>query len=241
MNAQRKESPGQVNALEVFTFSYSESKNEVRTLLENGEVFFVGKDVAKTLGYQRPDNAIRQHCRYALKRCIPHPQSKEKTIDVLTIPEGDVFRLIVNSELPSAQAFESWLMDDLLPTLRKKGYYSLSRSAGKNDFLDMRDVPYGWDAINGYQVRVMEVDGEKMYNIGDINRALQSSTDSTQIVKKLNVKRTNAVKIWIFGATHPSWFTNGLGAQLMISGSRIVRDRQQKQLLLPLFNEGRVQ
>ena len=76
----------------------------VRTLEEGGKVLFCAHDVATALGYQKPQNAIATHCRYALKRGIPHPQVPDKSIEMLFIPEGDVYRLIVHSDLPSALA-----------------------------------------------------------------------------------------------------------------------------------------
>src|SRR5690606_30558795 len=199
----------QNTSTEVMVFQFSETHNEVRTLLDNGEVYFVGSDVAKTLGYSKPQNAIRQHCRYALKRGIPHPQNPDKELQVLTIPEGDLFRLIIHSELESAQKFESWVMDEVLPSLRKKGYYAMS-SQQKNDFKDLRDVPYQRREFNGVEIRFIEIEGEMWFNLNDIHSAIGARTDSGQAAKKLNAKRTLAQKIWLFGQTNPGWFTNDL-------------------------------
>ena len=66
---------------------------EIRTIEEDGKVLFCGSDVAKALGYSKPQNAIDRHCKCALKRGIPHPQSPDKTIEMLFIPEGDIYRL----------------------------------------------------------------------------------------------------------------------------------------------------
>lgn len=96
---------------------------EVRTIEENGKVLFCGSDVAKALGYAKPQNAIDRHCKGALKRGIPHPQSPGKTIEMLFIPEGDIYRLAAKSELPGAERFESWIFDEVLPTIRKHGTY----------------------------------------------------------------------------------------------------------------------
>ena len=65
---------------------------QVRTLEEDGAVLFCGADVARALGYSKPHNAIAAHCRGALKRGIPHPQSAAKTIEALFIPESDLYR-----------------------------------------------------------------------------------------------------------------------------------------------------
>ncbi len=62
---------------------------KIRTITENGKTLFCGSDVAKALGYAKPQNAIAAHCRYALKRGIPHPQAQNKTIEMLLSPEGD--------------------------------------------------------------------------------------------------------------------------------------------------------
>ena len=96
---------------------------EIRTIEENGKVLFCGSDVARALGYAKPQNAIDRHCRCALKRGIPHPQSPDKTIEMLFIPEGDIYRLAAKSELPGADKFESWIFDEVLPSIRRHGAY----------------------------------------------------------------------------------------------------------------------
>lgn len=58
--------------------------------IERGPEFLT---VAKELGYSKPQNAIDRHCKCALKRGIPHPQSPDKTIEMLFIPECDIYRL----------------------------------------------------------------------------------------------------------------------------------------------------
>ena len=96
---------------------------EIRTVEINGEVWFVGRDIAKALGYAKPEGAIFTHCRHPLKQRVPHPQSLDKTIEVTVIPEGDMYRLISKSKLKSAERFEEWVFDDVLPTIRKTGTY----------------------------------------------------------------------------------------------------------------------
>lgn len=97
----------------------------IRTIVdENGNVLFCGSDAAKALGYQKPQNAIRMHCRrYALKQGIPHPQNPNKTIEMLFISEPDLYRLIAHSKLPAAQQFEAWIYETVLPSIRKHGAY----------------------------------------------------------------------------------------------------------------------
>ena len=103
---------------------------KLRTIEEGDKIYFVASDVAKALGYKRPADAVSAHCRYTVKRSIPHPQGKG-TLTVNIIPEGDVYRLIVNSKLPAAEKFESWVFDEVLPDIRKYGMYA------KQDVINM--------------------------------------------------------------------------------------------------------
>ena len=96
---------------------------EVRTLEENGSVLFGGTDVAKALGYSNPSKAVNDHCRCLTKRYVPHPQAADKHLKMIFIPEGDVYRLIVRSKLPTAERFERWVFDEVLPAIRKNGGY----------------------------------------------------------------------------------------------------------------------
>lgn len=93
---------------------------EVRTLEENGSVLFCGSDVAVALGYAKPRNAIGTHCKGALKRGILTAGGNQ---EMTFIPEGDVYRLIARSKLPSAEQFERWVFDEVLPSIRKHGAY----------------------------------------------------------------------------------------------------------------------
>lgn len=97
---------------------------EVRTVTDDGgEVLFVGKDVAIALGYADHTNAIKLHCRGVAKH---HPilDSLGRTQEARVLTEADVLRLIVNSKLPAAEAFERWVFEEVLPSIRKTGSYT---------------------------------------------------------------------------------------------------------------------
>jgi len=97
----------------------------VRTVVaDSGEVWFVGKDVAVVLGYADTVNALKQHCRGVVKR---HPivDSLGRQQETRIISEPDLFRLVVNSKLPTAERFERWVFEDVLPSIRKTGGYAM--------------------------------------------------------------------------------------------------------------------
>ena len=108
------------NMLKVFE---NQEFGNVRIINEADRYLFCASDVARALGYAKPANAVATHCRYTLKRGIPHPQARNKEIEMVFISEGDVYRLIVHSKLPSAERFERWVFDEVLPTIRKHGAY----------------------------------------------------------------------------------------------------------------------
>ena len=116
-----------MNQMEIFK---NPEFGSVRVIEENGKYLFCGVDVAKALGYTKPQNAIDRHCPHALKRGIGVKTGKKadgtpavQMVEMLFIPEGDVYRLIVHSKLPSAERFERWVFDEVLPSIRKHGAY----------------------------------------------------------------------------------------------------------------------
>lgn len=98
----------------------SEEFGSVRIIEENGKYLFCAKDVAIALGYANFRDAIRRHCRGGVKR---DSLTEGGNQSVSFIPEGDVYRLITHSKLPSAEKFEKWVFDDVLPSIRKHGGY----------------------------------------------------------------------------------------------------------------------
>lgn len=103
---------------------------DIRTIEEDSKVLFCGSDVAKALGYKRPNDAISAHCRGTVKRRTGVQTGTKadgspaiQNIEMLFIPEGDIYRLAAKSELPGAERFESWIFDEVLPSIRKHGAY----------------------------------------------------------------------------------------------------------------------
>lgn len=107
------------NQMQVFR---SDEFGSVRTIEENGNVLFCGSDVAKALGYKRPNEAISAHAKGTVKRRTLTDGGEQ---EMLFITEGDVYRLAARSKLPGAEKFESWIFDEVLPSIRKTGGYMM--------------------------------------------------------------------------------------------------------------------
>lgn len=91
----------------------------------NGEPLFVGKDICEALGFVNATDAMNTHCRGVAKR-YPILDSLGRTQEARALSEPDVLRLIVNCTLPAAQAFERLVFEEILPTIRKTGSYSVT-------------------------------------------------------------------------------------------------------------------
>ena len=96
----------------------------VRSILVNGEPWFVGSDVAKCLGYVRPDHAINNHVYdedkigYVLNRY----GTSGGNPNVIIINESGLYSLILKSNMPAAREFQHWITSEVLPTMRKIGF-----------------------------------------------------------------------------------------------------------------------
>ena len=117
------------NKLQVWN---SDEFGEIRTLVEpDGRILFCAIDIAKALQYAKPNNAISAHCWCSLRRGVPHPQSKNATIEMIFIPQSDLNRLVAKSEDFSQSAeirekaarFNNWIYDTVLPSIQKYGAY----------------------------------------------------------------------------------------------------------------------
>lgn len=102
----------------------------------NGKPYFVAIDVAKALGYSNPYDAVSRHCKGVVKHEVLTNGGKQK---VNIIPEGDMYRLITHSELPSAERFESWVFDEVLPSIRQTGGYISNDDLFINTYLPFAD------------------------------------------------------------------------------------------------------
>lgn len=99
---------------------------EIRMIGNKETPLFVASDVAKALGYKRPNDAINQHCKGAtVKHRIIDRFGRDQEMRV--IREPDVYRLVTNSKLPAAQKFENWVMEDVLPSIRQTGSYEIPK------------------------------------------------------------------------------------------------------------------
>lgn len=113
-----------MNQLQNFNFN----GNQLRTVLIDNEAFFVGKDAAAAIGYSNTRKAIKDHVKskYLRESRIVTPSGEQK---VIVISEPGLYQLAGESKLPSAEPFQDWVYEEVLPTIRKHGAYMTDAKA----------------------------------------------------------------------------------------------------------------
>ena len=112
--------PTSASAVQIFN---NPEFGDVRVVMQDGEPWFVGKDVAEALGYERATKAIQDHVDFEDKDGVPIQDSIGRMQKTPIISESGLYSLILSSKLPSAKKFKRWVTSEVLPTIRKTGGY----------------------------------------------------------------------------------------------------------------------
>ena len=107
--------------MELKIFEKSEF-GSVRVIMKDGEPWFVASDVAKALGYENPSRDVQRHCK-KVNKITQTTDSVVPPLTVLIIPESDVYRLVMRSNLPAAVEFQDWICEEVIPSIRRTGQY----------------------------------------------------------------------------------------------------------------------
>lgn len=135
----------------------------IRTVEEDGKVLFCAKDVAAALGYKNTRDAINRHCKGVVKRdgvsrtTNQHGVTTEQTVEMAFIPEGDVYRLAAKSELPGAERFESWIFDEVIPSIRRTGGYIAGQKELSPAELMAKALKVANDVLAAREARISEL------------------------------------------------------------------------------------
>lgn len=148
--------------LQIFAF---EGTDEIRTLLINDEPYFVANDIARSLGYKNPSDATNKYCKRSIKTWGSDSLGRQQEFKV--IPESDVYRLIIKSNLPRAERFEEWVMEEVLPSVRKHGNYSLPTDPMEVLKLMFQATEEIQADVQGVKGRVIELEENQSIKPGD--------------------------------------------------------------------------
>ena len=208
-------------------FQFSATKQDVRSLVLENEPWVVAKDVCDILEISNNRDALLR-LDDDEKKLMSVLSTSGQNRKMWLVNESGLYALIMRSNKPEAKTFRKWVTSEVLPAIRKKGMYDVNNYRNTNDFIDARNTPYVRVLINDVPVRMIVVNEIEYYSINDYHNAINSRTSANQSAKKLNAIEKNAVKIWLFGNTHPAWFSQLKGLELLSSGSRVMKSNQLK-------------
>ena len=140
----------------------NEQFGALRTYEEDGQILFCGKDVAKALGYKNPNKAIGDHCRGITKR-YPIQDSLGRTQEAVFITEPDLYRLITHSKLPTAEKFERWVFEEVLPAIRRTGGYMVAKQDETPEQIMARAVLVAQDTIERQKREIAELKPKALF------------------------------------------------------------------------------
>lgn len=139
-----------------------EKLGSIRALEIEGEPWFVGKDVAKSLGYERADNAIRNHVEEEDK--LMHQISAlGQTRKMTIINESGLYALILSSKLPTAKQFKRWVTSEVLPSIRKHGGYLQGQEEMSAEELLSRALLFAQSKIEDKEKQIQEMEPKVKY------------------------------------------------------------------------------
>ncbi len=173
---------------DIQTYSNDALGVTVRTVDDGGQVLFCGKDVAAALGYSNHNDAVKRHCKGVVKR---YPlQTSGGVQEVGFITEPDLYRLVTHSKLPSAQRFEAWVFEEVLPAIRRNGGYVAARPGETREQLLARALIVADEAMREKDARIAELEPKALF------ADAVAASDGTCLVGELaKMMRQNGVEV----------------------------------------------
>lgn len=168
----------------------------IRTLEINNKMWFGATDVATALGYSNPQEAIRNHCKSAGVREMRTP-TKGGMQNVKFVNEGNVYRLVAKSELPKAEEFESWIFDEVIPSVIHTGGYIATKQDDTPEEIMARALSIAQDTLKRREERIALLENQselqseqlklaapKIQYVDNVLRSVNTYT-VTQLAKEL--------------------------------------------------------
>ena len=177
-----------MNDIQLFT---SNEFGTIRTVEQDGKVLFCGKDVATALGYVNTKDALSRHCKSdGVVNRYPIVDQLGREQQARFITEGDLYRLIASSKLPSAQKFESWVFDEVLPSIRRQGGYMAAREDETPEQIMARALMLAKDTMDRQKREIAELRPKALY------ADAVTASDGTCLVGELaKMMRQNGVQV----------------------------------------------
>ena len=154
---------------------------EIRNVMEGATPWFVANDVAKALGYGRPADTVRKVV-WAENKGVAKLETPSGIQNMVIINEAGVYQLIFHSKLDSAKQFQKWVFEEVLPSIRKNGFY-VSDSLSPNQLARLQ-----------YTVKNQQ---KKLHILEAQNEILDKQND--KLIEALARKTSTYNRSWYYG------------------------------------------
>ena len=162
---------------------------EIRTMAnENGDVYFVGKDVAKALGYGQPDKAIVRHVDDDDRTFHTVIDSLGRRQKAFIINESGLYSLVLSSKLEQAKAFKRWVTSEVLPQIRKTGGYIPTHDAEGHP-LSNEEILQLAEQIVGRTLRMLNAPNDNCLTATEVAKSWGMDVQSfNQLLSKMGIQ-----------------------------------------------------
>lgn len=223
------------NSIRVFNYkSSNEQLVTVSGLKYKGKPVFLAMELAVSLGYSNPSDALKKHCKSLIN--INYRESRELGFDnprgVILAGQADMFRLIMRSKLPSAENVQDWVCEQVLPEIMETGSYAIKKSqSGLPEYRQAKTLKMSVDAITnlfdlmpnlsneskqcvaanivnpivGFEAVPLPVLEQKYYTAGEVGEMLEVSANKIgRIANKNGLKTDEFGKFFLDKSAHSS-------------------------------------
>lgn len=220
---------------------------EVRLTISDNKLYVVARDVAKALGYANTSKAINDHCKGVTKRYI---LTKGGTQSINVIGRSDVYRLIVKSNKEESEKFETWLFEEVIPSIEDNGAYmteeTLEKALTDPDFL----IQLATKLKEEQEARKKAEDERdklihqgKLYNATEIAKELGMSAKELNEILKENKIQFKQNGTWVLYAKYQNKGYTSIKQRTLENG-RVIYDRkwtgEGRDFVIGLFNNNKL-
>lgn len=191
----------------------NEQFGQMRTTVRDDTIWFVGKDVARALGYEKPTDAVRKKVDED-DRGVSKIETPSGTQEMTIINESGLYSLVLSSKLPTAKAFKRWITSEVIPSIRKTGGYIMGQEEMSDIELLSRAVLVAQNQIAQRDSRIAEM--EPVVDFAQRCLLAEGAVTTTSIAKNYGLS-----------ATKLNQLLKGLGVQYKVGNQWVLYSQYQ--------------
>lgn len=191
----------------------NEQFGQMRTTVRDDTIWFVGKDVARALGYEKPTDAVRKKVDEE-DRGVSKIETPSGAQEMTIINESGLYSLVLSSKLPTAKAFKRWITSEVIPSIRKTGGYIMGQEEMSDIELLSRAVLVAQNQIAQRDSRIAEM--EPVVDFAQRCLLAEGAVTTTSIAKNYGL---SAIKL--------NQLLKGLGVQYKVGNQWVLYSQYQ--------------